>query len=71
MKNNKKRKITKNTTFSESLAINPKSALVLLKYGLHCVGCHLVAEETIEQGAKMHGLSEKELKKMIEEINKE
>lgn len=70
MKNNKKKKITKTSTFADVLIANPKAALVLLRYGLHCATCHLAAEETIEQGAKAHGLTEKELKKMIEEINK-
>jgi len=66
-----KKKITKSTTFAEALAAKPKSAIVMLKYGLHCVGCHMIAEETIEQGAEAHGMNEKEMKKMIEEMNRE
>lgn len=65
-----KKKITEKMTFAEALATNPKSASVMLKYGLHCASCHLAANETIEQGAKLHGLKGKEIKKMLEEMNK-
>jgi hybrid cluster-associated redox disulfide protein len=43
---------------------------VMGKYGLHCIGCHVATWETIEQGAKAHGLDDKTLTKMVDELNK-
>ncbi|MBN1502606.1 DUF1858 domain-containing protein [Candidatus Woesearchaeota archaeon] len=47
----------------------PETAYIMMRYGLHCVGCHVATHETIEQGAKAHGLSEKEIEKMVKEMN--
>jgi hybrid cluster-associated redox disulfide protein len=62
-------KITGKTTISEMVSSHPKVSEILIKYGLHCIGCHIAMEETIEEGAKAHGLSGKEISKMIVEIN--
>jgi hybrid cluster-associated redox disulfide protein len=63
-------KITKFTTLGELTKKYPKSIEVLLKYGLHCFGCAMSEDETLEQGAKTHGITDKEIKQMIKEINK-
>lgn len=57
--------------FLEVLEANPKAAEVMFKYGLHCIGCHAARFETIEQGGKAHGLTDAQIKKMIEEMNKD
>ena len=64
-------KVTKEMTLGEIVSRFPESAQIMLSYGLHCVGCHVAAWETLEQGAKAHGLDEKEIDKMVKEINKE
>jgi hybrid cluster-associated redox disulfide protein len=64
-------KVTKNMTLGEVVEKYPASAVIMMKYGLHCVGCHAASWETIEQGAKAHGMSSKEIDKMLKEINKE
>lgn len=49
----------------------PKAAEVLMeKYGLHCVGCGMAMMETIEEGAKTHGMKAGEIKKMLEDLEK-
>ena len=63
-------KITKNTKLGEIVEKYPKAVEVMLKQGLHCVGCHMAAFETIEQGAKAHGMDDKEIKEMLEKMNK-
>ena len=63
-------KITKNTTIGELIQKKPKAVELLLKRGLHCVGCHVAFYETIEQGALAHGLTKKEIDKLIEDVNK-
>jgi len=41
----------------------------MLRYGLHCVGCMAAAGETLEEGAKAHGMKDKEIERMVSEIN--
>ncbi len=62
-------KITKDMTFQEVLQAHPQAAQVIAKNGLHCLGCHGALFESIEQGSKMHGFSDKQIKKMVEEMN--
>lgn len=62
-------KVTKTTTLGEAVQKFPESAEVMMNYGLHCIGCHVAAWETIEQGALGHGMTKKEIDKMVEEIN--
>jgi hybrid cluster-associated redox disulfide protein len=66
-------KITKDMTFEEIFEKFPKKAQelasVMLGYGMHCVGCPATAFETIENGAKAHGLKEKDIAKLVEDLN--
>lgn len=63
-------KITKNIALGELIKKYPRSIEVLLKYGLHCFGCAVSYDESLEDGAKTHGLNNKEIEKMVGEINK-
>ncbi len=66
-------KIKKDMTFGEVFDKNPEKIMelanVMMKHGLHCVGCHVASWETIEQGAKTHGMEKKEMDKMLDELN--
>ena len=64
-----KDKVTEDMTLGDVITRHPEAAEVMIRYGLHCVGCHVAAWETIEQGAKSHGMSEKDIEKMVREIN--
>ncbi len=64
-----KEKINKEMGFSEVLQKYPQTASIMLKYGLHCIGCHAAAFETIEQGCIAHGMNEEDIKKMLKEMN--
>lgn len=64
-----KESITKEMNFSEVLEKYPDTAMIMMKYGLHCIGCHVAAFETIEQGCMAHGMTEENLKKMLKEMN--
>ena len=59
-------KITKEMTIHEALQTNPKSAEVLRKNGMNCLGCALARGETVEQAAAAHNA---DLGKMLEEMN--
>lgn len=67
-KNAKKSKglIKKNMYFSELMLKYPKAAEILMKRGMHCFGCSMSANETIEQGAIMHGWNPD---KLVKELN--
>lgn len=62
--------ITKDMLIGEVVTKCPESAFIMLQYGLHCVGCHVSAYETIEQGCNGHGMEEETMKKMLDDINK-
>jgi len=62
-------KIHKDLTFSELLRDFPKAGAILSDYGLHCIGCHIGANETIEEGVRAHGHDDAMLQKMIDDLN--
>jgi hybrid cluster-associated redox disulfide protein len=60
------KKITKDMTFGQVLTDYPQVAPIFLKFGMHCIGCHIAVSETIEQGAVAHGVDTDEL---VNELN--
>ena len=62
-------KITKDMMIGEAVAKHPETAMVLMKHGMHCVGCHVAAHESIEQGCKGHGMDDEEIDQTIKEMN--
>lgn len=63
-------KIIKNLTIGEITKKYPQTIEIFFKYGLHCFGCAISYDETLEQGAKAHGMSDKDVDKMVGEMNK-
>ena len=63
-------RIMQDMTFGEVLEKYPETAQVMMSHGLHCIGCHVASYETIMQGAKAHGMTDKQIVKMIDEMNK-
>jgi len=49
-------KITKEMTFNQVLQMSPDVARVLGQFKLGCVGCMGAMNESLEQGARAHGL---------------
>jgi len=64
------REIKKNMMIGEAISINPRVADILIGQGIHCIGCSGVAFETLEQGMKAHGISNKGVNDVIKKINK-
>ena len=60
-------KITKDMGFLELLEKFPEVAEDLFETGMHCVGCPMAMQETLEQGALAHGVDVDEL---VEKLNK-
>lgn len=48
----------------------PHSIEIMFKNGLHCVGCHISAQESLEEGCKTHGIDDKKIRSIVNEINK-
>ncbi|MEW6062759.1 MAG: DUF1858 domain-containing protein [Nanoarchaeota archaeon] len=63
-------KVTKKTNINKLIEKYPKAARIMFKHGLHCVGCYVAAFETIEQGARAHGMDKKTVGKMLRELNR-
>jgi hybrid cluster-associated redox disulfide protein len=60
-------KITKQMKIEELIKKYPETVEIFSKHGFHCINCIAASFETIEQGAKAHGIDVEEL---IEELNK-
>ena len=62
------KEITRTMTFGELLAECPEAGMVLAEKGMHCIGCQIGVTESIEEGARVHGLSEADIDDMITKI---
>jgi hybrid cluster-associated redox disulfide protein len=69
MKKETKKPITKGMLLGDVVTEYPETAQVMIKHGLHCIGCRVAFTETVEQGAAVHGMGKKELEKMLKEMN--
>ncbi|MFA5767589.1 MAG: DUF1858 domain-containing protein [Candidatus Paceibacterota bacterium] len=63
----KEAKITKDMTIDEVIQKYPKSAVVFMEHGFHCIGCPASQAETVEQGAELHQV---DLNKLLDDLNK-
>ncbi len=61
--------IKREMTIGDVVKRFPQAAEVFLEYGLHCVGCHVSYWETLEEGARGHGMSEEEIDMMVRDAN--
>ena len=60
--------ITKDTVIDEVLKAHPESIRIFMKYNLGCIGCMGAAGESIEMGARMHGIDPEPLVKELNEL---
>jgi hybrid cluster-associated redox disulfide protein len=61
--------IKKTNMLKETVEKYPETGMVLANAGLHCVGCHSSANETIEQGCRVHGMTDEEIDSLVEKLN--
>ena len=64
------KKIKKDMIIGKVVKNYPETAKIMFNYGLHCIGCHVAASETLEQGCKAHGIEDKDIDEMVKEMNK-
>jgi hydroxylamine reductase len=64
-----KTEITKDIMIGDLVEKYPKLAKVLVEeYGFHCIGCMAAGMETLEEGATVHGMNSKDIKKMVDDL---
>ncbi|NLA71476.1 MAG: DUF1858 domain-containing protein [Clostridiaceae bacterium] len=59
-------KATKEMLILDLLQLDPNLAELLMGHGLHCIGCMLASNESIEQACVVHGIS---VDGLLEDIN--
>ncbi len=50
---------------------SPRAAELLADYGLHCISCFFSEYDTLETGAKVHGMTDTDVDDMVMEINEQ
>lgn len=63
--------LTKYQILGDVAIESPKAAELLAAFGLHCISCFANSFDTLEMGARVHGMDDAEIDDMIVEINKE
>lgn len=58
----------KDQTIEQVLRSNPQTMQVFLKYGMHCFGCHISVDETVEQAALAHRVNVESLMKDLNAV---
>jgi iron-sulfur cluster assembly protein len=61
--------ITRDMTIGDIVEQYPQAAEIFTEYGLHCVGCHVASWETIEEGARGHGMDDETIDMMVRDAN--
>lgn len=62
----KKEEITGDMSIGDVVGKWPETVEVFTKHGMHCVGCAIAAFESIEMGAKAHGM---DIDKLLRDLN--
>ena len=61
--------ITKDILINELIEKHPEVAQILMGYGLHCAGCHFSNEDTLELGARIHGIDDETIGMIVKDVN--
>ena len=64
-----KSKLTKDMSIMEIIEKNPNAIAVFQKHGLGCIGCMAAHYESVEEGARAHGLNIDVLMKDLNEAS--
>jgi hybrid cluster-associated redox disulfide protein len=63
-----KQRITKDMLISDIISRYPSLINILFAEGIHCIGCHGAAYETLEQGLASHGKTPGEINAIIAKL---
>ncbi len=62
-------KVRKDMLIQEIIEANADSIEIMMRHGLHCIGCQVSTFESLEDGCRAHGMADKEIEEMVNEIN--
>lgn len=57
--------VSKNMTISDMLKTDANIAAILMRSGMHCIGCPSAQAETLAEAAMVHGIDADMLEKQI------
>jgi len=60
--------ISKDMVIADIIKVNPSIAAVLMRSGMHCVGCPSAQAETLAEAAEVHGFDADVLEKQINDF---
>lgn len=60
--------ISKKMTIGQLLALNPNIAPILMRMGMHCLGCPSAQGESLEEAAMVHGMDADVIEKQINDF---
>lgn len=60
---------TKDMTVAHILRLNPNTAEVFMRYGMHCLGCPGATGESVEQAAMVHGFDADQILADLNKVN--
>ena len=61
--------IKKDQLISDIITSHPETVEVLMDSGLHCIGCPMRSQETLEQGCQAHGMSDEQIDELVKSLN--
>jgi hybrid cluster-associated redox disulfide protein len=59
-------KVSKDMIIMDVLRMDPDTAQIFFKNGMHCIGCPSASGESIEQASAVHGIDPE---KLVSELN--
>ena len=60
--------ISKDMRIGELLNVDQNIAVILMRAGMHCIGCPSTQRETLEEAAMVHGMDADLLEKQINDF---
>lgn len=60
--------ISKKMTIGQLLAVDPNIAPILMRMGMHCLGCPSAQGESLEEAAMVHGMDADVIEKQINDF---
>lgn len=61
-------KVSKDMTIGELIRLDQNIAAVLMRAGMHCIGCPSAQGETLEEAAMVHGMDADMLEQQINDF---
>ncbi len=61
--------VKRNMLIIDIITQYPEVGPILMGYGLHCIGCHFSGADTLETGAKQHGMDDEMIETMLKDAN--